>query len=163
MIHADRLTAHLDGPFAVFLIGMRINRPWKIHKWLPVVLAMPRMLQELVSTPGSGLLGYEMWFGRTTLMVQCWRSTEQLMAYATNREAQHLPAWKAFNQAVGTQGDVGIWHETYAASPGTYENIYVNMPAFGLGKAGILVPATGNRESARDRLRASTANPHPDG
>lgn len=162
MIHTDRLTARLDGAFAVFLIGMRINRPWKIHKWLPVVLAMPRMLKELLSTPGSGLLGYEMWFGRTTLMVQYWRSTEQLMAYATNREARHLPAWKAFNQAVGTQGDVGIWHETYAASPGTYENIYVNMPAFGLGKAGVLVSATGSRASAKDRLRAGTANSNPD-
>jgi len=36
-----------------------------------------------------------------------------------------------------------IWHETYAIQDGAkvtgaYENIYINMPAFGLGKAGIL-------------------------
>jgi len=36
MLHTDRLTAQFDEAFVVFLIGMRINRPWKIHKWLPV-------------------------------------------------------------------------------------------------------------------------------
>ncbi len=162
MIRTDRLTAHLEGEFVVFLIGMRVNRPWKIHKWLPVVLAMPRMIKELLSKPDSGLLGYEMWFARTTIMVQYWRSTEQLLAYAKNRDAEHLPAWKAFNQAVGTNGDVGIWHETYVASPGSFENVYVNMPAFGLGKAGTLLPASGNRETAKDRLRAgTTSSPNP--
>ncbi|MHB8423046.1 MAG: DUF4188 domain-containing protein [Leptospirales bacterium] len=161
MILPDRLTAHLDGEFVLFLIGMRINRPWKIHKWFPVILAMPRMIKELLSKSDSGLLGYEMWFGRTTIMVQYWRSTEKLLDYAKNREAAHLPAWKAFNKAVGTNGDVGIWHETYVVSPDRFENVYVNMPAFGLGKAGILLPASGNRETATDRFRASTTRHTP--
>ena len=152
MIFTDRLTAHLEGGFALFLIGMRINRAWKIHQWLPVALAMPRMIKELQSKPDAGLLGYEMWFGRTTIMLQYWRSTEQLLAYAKNRDAAHLPAWKAFNQAINTNGDVGIWHETYVATPGSFENIYVNMPAFGLGKAGTLAPVSGKRESAAGRL-----------
>ena len=155
MIRSERLAATVEGDFVVFLIGMRINRPWKIHKWWPVVHAMPRMLNELAARPELGMLAGEMWFGRTTIMVQYWRSVEQLMAYAKDRQAKHLPAWRAFNRAVGTNGDVGIWHETYRASPGTYENIYVNMPAFGLGKAGALRPATGSRESAEARLRAS--------
>ena len=34
-----RMSAEMDGEFVVFLIGMRINRIWKIHKWLPVLLA----------------------------------------------------------------------------------------------------------------------------
>lgn len=157
MILTERLTAHLEGEFAVFLIGMRINRPWKIHRWLPVAQAMPCMIKELQENPASGLLGYEMWFGRTTIMLQYWRSTEQLLAYAKNRDAVHLPAWKAFNQAIGTNGDVGIWHETYKAAPGSFESIYVNMPAFGLGKAGALLPASGKRETATDRLRTSTS------
>ena len=38
-----RVTATLDGTFCVFLIGMRFNKPWKIHQWLPVFIAMPRM------------------------------------------------------------------------------------------------------------------------
>ena len=152
MIRRERLTANLEGDFVVFLIGLRINKPLKVHKWLPVVTAMPRMLKELYGQPESGFIHAEMWFARTTIMVQYWRSMEQLLAYAKNKDAQHLPAWKAFNKAVGTDGSVGIWHETYAASPGTYENIYVNMPPFGLGKAGSLQAVTGRRDSAEGRL-----------
>jgi hypothetical protein len=144
MIRPERLCAEVDGEFVVFMIGMRINKFWKVHKWLPVLLSMPRMITELMTTPASGLLSYEMWFGRTTIMVQYWQSKEMLLNYATNKDADHLPAWKAFNQSVGINGDVGIWHETYVISPGAYENVYVNMPA------------SGKRHSARDRLHANS-------
>jgi len=154
----ERLTASIDGDFVVFLIGMRVNNPLKVHKWWPVFLAMPPMIKELTRHPEMGLLHAEMWFGRTTIMIQYWRSMEQLLAYAMNKDAEHLPALHAFNKSVGTDGSVGIWHETYAASPGTFETIYTNMPAFGLGKAGLLKPATGNRESAGARLRSIDHN-----
>jgi len=154
MIPRARMAATLEGDFVVFLIGMRINSPWKVHRWLPVTFAMPRMLAELRAHPEMGMLGGEMWFGRTTILVQYWRSLEHLFAYATNREAAHLPAWKAFNQSTASTGDVGVWHETYGVSPGRYENIYVNMPPFGLGKAGTLVPATGPLSSAAGRVKA---------
>ena len=153
MIPRERLAATLEGDFVVFLIGMRINAPWKLHRWLPLTRAMPRMLAELEAHPELGMLGGEMWFGRTTLLVQYWRSSEQLLAYATNRDAEHLPAWKAFNQSIAASGDVGVWHETYEVSPGRYENVYVNMPPFGLGKVGTRVPATGALASARGRFR----------
>src|SRR5450631_1273706 len=152
MIRRERLTATLDGEFVVFLIGMRVNNPLKVHKWMPVAAAMPRMIKELSHHPEMGFLHAEMWFGRTTIMIQYWRSMEQLLAYAMNKDAAHLPAWQAFNKSVGTDGSVGIWHETYAASQGSHESIYVNMPPFGLGKAGSVKPATGNRESAGARL-----------
>lgn len=156
MIHRERLTASIDGEFVVFLIGMRINQPWRIDKWLPVARAMPRMLAELGKHPELGLLHGEMWFSRTIVMVQYWRSMDLLLDYARDKEAQHLPAWRAFNQSVGTDGSVGIWHETYAASPGTHESVYVNMPAFGLGKAGGLQSASGTRQSAAGRLSRVT-------
>jgi hypothetical protein len=152
MIRPERLTAKLDGDFVVFLIGMRINKPLMLHKWLPVARAMPRMITELSEKPELGFLHAEMWFSRTIVMVQYWRSTEQLLAYAKNREAEHLPAWQAFNQAIGSDGSVGIWHETYAVGPGRYENVYVNMPPFGLGRAGTLTPATGKQASAAGRM-----------
>jgi hypothetical protein len=38
---------------------------------------------------------------------------------------------------------------------GNYETIYNDMPAFGLGKASKLIPATGKHETARDRITAS--------
>jgi hypothetical protein len=158
-INRQRLFAAMDGSFAVFLIGMRINSPWKVHKWWPVARAMPRLLQELTARPELGMLSGELWGGRTTILVQYWRSVEKLLAYARDRDAAHLPAWRAFNRAVGTGGDVGVWHETYVVSPGTYENIYVNMPPFGLGKAGTLAPATGGMESATARLRARAEQP----
>jgi len=153
-VRHQRLTARLDGEYVVFLIGMRINRWWKVWQWLRVAFAMPRMLRELKEKPEMGLLGYEQWPGRTFILVQYWRSMDQLMAYAKNRDAHHMPAWRAFNKLVGTNGDVGIWHETYRVRPGDYENIYVNMPPFGLGKIGEALEARGNREGARGRLTA---------
>jgi hypothetical protein len=158
MINTERLTANLEGEFVVFLIGMRINRPMAVHKWLPVVRAMPRMVSELYRQPELGFIHAEMWISRTTIMVQYWRSIDQLLAYAKSKNSAHLPAWRAFNKAVGTDGSVGIWHETYSASPGSYENIYVNMPAFGLGRAGSLVPVSGAKQSAAGRLGRDNAS-----
>jgi hypothetical protein len=125
MIHQDRLTARFDGDFVVFLIGMRINRPLRVDRWWPVANAMPKMLKELYQHPELGFLHAETWFSRTILVLQYWRSLDQLMDYAKNREAAHLPAWQAFNRSVGTDGSVGIWHETYSVSEGRYENVYV--------------------------------------
>jgi hypothetical protein len=75
-----------------------------------------------------------------------------LLNYAKNKDSQHLPAWKAFNKAVGSDGSVGIWHETYQATNGTYENVYANMPPFGLGKAGTLQPVGKSTETAQQRF-----------
>jgi Monooxygenase af470-like len=147
-----RMTSAADGDVVVFLIGMRVNRWWKPWQWLRTAMAMPRMLRELGRHPELGFLGAESYFGRTTLMVSYWKSTEHLMAYAKLGSAEHLPAWRAFNKHVGTNGDVGIWHETYRAPVGAYESLYVNMPAFGLGRATGLREATGHRASAAGRL-----------
>jgi len=133
--HNERVTSNgSEEPVVVFLIGMRVNRWWKVRQWLRTALAMPRMLRELGKHPELGMLGGEAWFGRTTILVSYWKSVDHLFAYAKLRNAEHLPAWRAFNKQIGQNGDVGIWHETYIAQPGAYESIYVNMPAFGLGK-----------------------------
>ena len=156
MIHAQRMTAKIEGEFVVFLIGMRINQPLRIHKWLPVAMAMPRMLKELYQQPELGFLNAQMWFSRTIMVVQYWRSLDQLLAYAKNKEAAHLPAWRAFNQKVGVDGTVGIWHETYIVRNGQYESMYVNMPEFGLGKAGELLPVQNSMNSAAQRIHNNT-------
>ena len=150
-----RMTGAIEGEFVVLLIGMRINRWWKVWQWLRVALGMQRMTRELESRPELGYLGGDAWFGRTTIAVTYWRSMEQLMAYARDRTAAHLPAWKAFNKLVGTNGDVGIWHETYRVKPGDYECVYVNMPQYGIGKVGKLIEANGRREHAAGRLAAA--------
>ena len=43
----ERMAAEIEGDFVVFLIGMRINKPWMVHRWWPVFTAMPRMIREL--------------------------------------------------------------------------------------------------------------------
>ena len=151
-IRTGRWTARFDGPYVVFLIGMRINRWWKVHRWLPIVLAMTRMLRELYPRPELGFMGGNSWFGRTIIVVQYWRSFEDLEHYAKARDHQHLPAWAAFNRAIGSNGDVGVYHETYRVTPGGYENVYVNMPPFLAGAVAELEPATGRKSSARDRM-----------
>jgi hypothetical protein len=153
-VNGQRLTVAIDGDFVVFLIGMRINKWWKVHKWWPVFRSMRPMLKELASHPESGFLGYT--FG-WPVIVQYWRSFEDLETYARNKDRQHWPAWVAFNRRIGHgREDVGIWHETYRVRAGEYEAIYSGMPAFGLGKVGDLVPAGGRRESARSRLQSAT-------
>ena len=151
----DRMCAQVDGEAVVFLIGMRLNKLWKIHKWLPVAMAMPRMLRELGQHPELGFLGAHTWFSRTVIVLQYWRSIDDLYAYAKNRNNAHLPAWAAFNRAIGKSGDVGVWHETYRTREGDYETIYANMPPFGLAKATKVVTATGRRESAAGRIARS--------
>ena len=148
----ERMTADMDGQFVVFLIGMRINKLWKLHKWLPLVSAMPKMIKELYQNPELGLISHESWFGRTTVMVQYWKTFDHLENYAKSKSSIHLPVWAAFNKKIGSNGDVGIWHETYLCQKGNYECVYNNMPKFGLAKAGNHIPATGKFKSARDRV-----------
>lgn len=148
-VHEGRWSAEVKGDLVVFLIGMRINRPWRPDKWVPVARAMGPMQAELRARPELGCLHIENWFGRTTLSVQYWNDAEQLDAFA--RGEHHLPAWRAFNRAVSDSGDVGIWHETYPVAAGTYETIYGNMPRFGLAGAGRHVPTGELGQSARRR------------
>jgi len=146
------MTVKIDGDFVVFIIGMRINRFWKFHKWIPVASVMPKMIKELSGKPESGFLGFQIFGGIPPVIVQYWRSFEHLEAYAKDRNGLHYPAWKAFNLKIKSNGDVGIWHETYKVNAGNYECIYNNMPKYGLGKIGEMIPATGRKEHAADRI-----------
>lgn len=38
-----RVTAQLDAPIVVFLIGIRINRWWDVRNWLAVFSVMPQI------------------------------------------------------------------------------------------------------------------------
>jgi hypothetical protein len=153
VIHKGRFAAKIEGDFVVFLIGMRVNQLLSIHKWLPVSLAMGRMLPELFRQPELGLLHAQSFFsGRTVLMVQYWRSFEHLHAYAHAKEKEHLPAWAEFNRKVGGNGSVGIFHESYLVAADRYECVYANMPTMGLARAGEMIPAEGRMRDARSRL-----------
>ncbi|OYU33403.1 DUF4188 domain-containing protein [Novosphingobium sp. PASSN1] len=157
-ITPGRMTAAHQGSVVVFLIGMRINHFHKVGKWLPVLRAMGPMLEELHQDPDSGFLGSEFMLRnlRTVVLVQYWRDFDSLEAYARARGRKHWPAWTAFNKAVGNDGTVGIFHETYVVPEHGSETIYANMVPFGLGKVSGTVPATGSRNEARSRMKGIT-------
>ena len=149
-------SAHAE-PLIVFIIGMRINHFHKVGKWLPVARAMRPMIEELSADPDSGFMGAELMRQglRTIVLVQYWRDFERLEAYARDRERKHWPAWTAFNKAVGSDGTVGIFHETYSVQQGGFETIYGNMPPWGLGRVSGTLQATGSRNEARSRMAVS--------
>lgn len=152
-VHPGRYTAEIDGDFVVFVIGMRINKLWKVHRWVPVARAMGPMIAELMQHPEKGLLGVRtMWAGRTITLIQYWRSFDQLERFARAADDPHLAAWRAFNAKVGTSGDVGVYHETYQVPAGAYEAVYSNMPVMGLAAAGRHLPVARRGEAARQRI-----------
>jgi hypothetical protein len=151
-INAGRFTHHHSGNLVVFLIGMRIDKPWRPDQWLPAFFAMPRMLAELLREPGSGLLGVRFALGAGgPVIVQYWDSVEKLYAYASTPASEHRPAWTAFNRnARKAPKAVGIWHETFQVSRA--ESMYVSMPTAGLAQATALVPVVPGSHQAKDRL-----------
>jgi hypothetical protein len=156
-IFNGRYTAKTSEPFVVFLIGMRINKWWRFDKWVPVAKAMAPMLNTLFTHPEKGFLhGEYFWNFSGPVLIQYWRSFEDLEKFALEPSDPHLAAWKKFNRAVGADGSVGIWHETFIVQPDQYESVYGNMPAFGLSAAVEHTEATGRRQTARLRLSANT-------
>lgn len=153
-VHTGRYAADLDADErVVFLIGTRINRLRAVRDWAPVMAAMPRMLRELLAEPDLGLLGARTYLsGRVVLVVQYWASSDHLQRFATRRDLTHLPAWREFNRRTAGNGAVGIFHETYRVTPGSYESVYGDMPIFGLAAATHHVPADRLGRTARRRL-----------
>ena len=145
-----RITASIEGDFVVFLIGARFNRWWKLPKYFWFLSTMPKMIAEVAAQPDSGFLGWQR-LGLTT-NVQYWRSFEQLMAYSRSRDQTHYPYWVKFNKEIGSNGDVGIWHETFLVRAGEYECIYNNMPLRGLARAARHVDAVNHAATAAGRL-----------
>lgn len=141
-IRKGRWAAKQEGDMIVFLIGMRINTLWKVREWWPVFTAMPKMLKWLDEHPQSGLLGYHQALRGplSPMVIQYWRSFEDLERFARSPDAPHLEAWKHFNATIRDNGSVGIWHETYRVSGGTSEAIFGNMPPTGLAAVGTLSP-----------------------
>ncbi len=154
-----RVTASIEGDFVVFLIGARINRWWKMHKYFWFIKTMPKMIAELEAKPESGFLGHQQ-LGMTTL-VQYWRSLDQLLAYARSRDGVHYPYWVKFNREIGSNGDIGIWHETFIVHAGDYECIYNNMPLMGLAKVSRQVDAVGRLATAKGRAGKSNGTDAP--
>ncbi|MFG3253473.1 monooxygenase family protein [Streptomyces sp. NPDC048172] len=115
--------------------------------------------RELRAGPAAGLLGARFALGgpRDFAVVQHWRSTEELFAYASAPGREHRPVWAAFNRQVRkSRGSVGIWHETYRVPSDGFECVYVDMPPYGLAAAYGTAPVATRGNSAPERLRSAS-------
>ena len=141
----DRVHAHREDDVVVFLIGMRINAVWKVHRWLPIFLVAPRMVRELRRDDESGLLGSWTFLSppRGIGFVQYWEDFESLREYARDYDKLHLEEWGEYNDTA--DGSVGIWHETYRVQD--YETVYNNVGPRGLGVAGGSELVPGDRDA----------------
>jgi hypothetical protein len=150
-----RQMAKIEGDFVIFLIGARFEPLHLLRSFrdLGGRRGMKHMLDYLSERPEKGLLGYQMGF---PFIVQYWRSFDHLEAFARSEDDPHTAAWRNYWRRVGKDPRSGIWHETYLVRAGEYEAIYGNMPPYGLGRAGTLVPI-GSETRARTRMGAGAA------
>ena len=160
----DRVTHAYDGPLALFLIGLRVHKPWKLGIVRRAGAAMPAMIAELEANKAAAGKGEAEHLGylgsRTTLdlsgptVIQWWRSVDDIYAYANATPLEHRPKWLAFYRAARTDPSaVTIWHETYAVSAA--ESIYAGPAPFGLAAISGTVPVGRRGESAHERIAAA--------
>ncbi len=161
----DRVTHAYDGPLAVFLIGLRVHKPWKRRIVQQAGAAMPRMIVELEKNKAAAERGEAESLGylgsrstvhlMATTMIQWWRSVDDIYAYANAAGHEHRPAWLEFYQlAKADPAAVTIWHETYAVQPHGAESIYSGPAPLGLARIAGTVPAGRRGETARERIRS---------
>jgi hypothetical protein len=157
-----QLRWHPDGPLdgqagravRVFVFGMRLNRLRGLPRFLWGLRVLRRVLRDLDAHPERGYLAGRVYrTGRTLVAVQYWESFDALDAWARDHRLPHRKPWQRYlREALGDQA-MGLWHETYLASPGSWEGVYVNMPPWGLAAGVEAVEMQATRGSARERLR----------
>ncbi|MEZ0065271.1 hypothetical protein ABIA32_001267 [Streptacidiphilus sp. MAP12-20] len=166
-----RFTAENGEPVAILLIGLRVNRWRAVRSWLPVAMAMPRMLRELAADADSGLLGYRMLLGPApgqATVIQYWRRAGDIRAFAHAPDRGHRPAQDAFwKRYFKSNGAIGIWHEMLSIRAGAYQCLYGDMPPMGLGAIMGLDPAVATPdghgyERGEDPLFAATTEAEAD-
>jgi hypothetical protein len=154
-----RWTAKLDGDFVVFIIGAQVHNPFRGWRALPLLGQMRSMLADLERdrTAGvdRGFLGYQSHgVGPFGVIVQYWRSFDDLERFARQPGDRHAVVWqKWYRAALHKNRAVGIWHESFAVSADRYEAIYQGTPKIGLLKAGRPERVGRRALTARDRLK----------
>lgn len=152
-----RRHATIEGDFVVFLIGARANRKIDLtFKWMGD--SMQNMVKELEDNPSLGYLGSESFVGTTgTLLVQYWKTVEDVNAYAKDASRKHFGTWMEMSKLGKASPDYAFWHETYKVSAGNYENIYVNCPDMMLANCKDVttgdVRSSGKYETAKGRMK----------
>ncbi|MEU9508358.1 DUF4188 domain-containing protein [Micromonospora sp. NPDC048170] len=157
-----RMAAEIEGDFAVFMTGMRVNNFFKVNRWLPTFWSMGGVLKAMFADQEAtgALHAHAYWGNRGAVMIAYFRSIEHLERFANNRELAHSKALQDYFRRMKDNSVVGIWHESYVVRNGEYEAVYNHMPvATGLAAAGECVPVSrrGNSASARRATGARAA------
>jgi hypothetical protein len=164
-VRTGRWMARREEPFAVFVFGMRLNRLRGLPRFLWGLWVLGRVLRDLDAHPELGFLAGRVYrAGRTLVAVQYWESFDALVAWARDHRFPHRKPWQQYLREALDDGAMGLWHETYLASPGSWEGVYLNMPPWGLAAGVEAVEMQATKGSARERLReqrkrASRAGP----
>ena len=159
----DRVTHAYDGPLAVFLIGLRVHKPWKRRIVQQAATAMPRMIMELEQNKAAAERGEAEHLGylgsrstvhlMATTMIQYWRSVEDIYAYAGSTGHAHRPAWLEFYRLAGDDPSaVTIWHETYSLAEHGAESVYSGPRPLGLAAIAGTLPVRRRGDTARQRM-----------
>ena len=153
-VRTGRWMARRDEPFAIFLFGMRLNRLRGLPRFLWGLRVLRRVLNDLDAHPERGFLAGRVYrTGRTLVAVQYWESFDALDAWARDHRRPHRKPWQQYLREALHDEAVGLWHETYLASPGGWEGVYLNMPPWGLAAGVEAVEMQATKGSARERLR----------
>jgi hypothetical protein len=159
------MTAEIEGDFAVFITGMRINKYWKIHKWYPNFRDMRKILMALFSDPTYGALcAHHAWTKRGPILVGYFRSVEQLERFANDPHQPHAAVWAEYFKRMKNNADVGVWHETFVVRSGEYEAVYDYMPSapgLAMGTSYVPVERRGELAAQRRATGARLATEHP--
>jgi hypothetical protein len=97
-----------------FVIGMRWGALWRLARRPWVARAFVDMLR---AEPEAGLLRTR--FGVRTagpVVIQRWRSAEELHRWARDRQQAHAEPWRRFRAAYGGTAAWGVWHEVSGAA-----------------------------------------------
>ncbi len=161
----DRNTHAYEGDIVLFLIGMRIHRPWRVNIVGRAFTAMPKLIAELEEAqaaaaagagPDLGYLGGRLILdGLHPTVIQFWRTTEDLYGYAASDDTGHRAVWRDFYRyAKADPRAMTLWHETYAIPAGAHESIYLGPEQkFGLAGLAGAIPVGRRGERAATRMR----------
>lgn len=161
-IRSGRYAALGHKNLVVFIIGMRINKWYRVDLWWKVLRAMAEMLRELQSNDKDlGFYGNETYgmaallFGYPSIQVTYWESVEKLHEFSSGKS--HKTGMKNFLTMMNrSNGAVGVYHELYEVSRA--ESIYRDMNEFGLLRAVGGEPALGSLTSSAGRLEECPMN-----
>lgn len=152
-IFPGRYTAEFKDTIIVFVIGMRVNRLFALHKWLLPTFNTLRLWIHVKTNPPKGYLyGYLYLYCRGIGMMQYWHDFTALETFSHDKNQPHYKAWSQLALQTESDKTFGYWHETYEINPNRTEAIYGSMPRFGLAAASNHEQLKIREDSARSRL-----------